>query len=72
MLAADSDYISFANSAMQKIQLNNQMSIVIKRVGSKKLTTEILSKNFKATFKQFIAQNNAYSFMNPIKNTPAY
>ena len=72
VFAADSDYIFFAHSVMQKIQLNNQINIAMKKVGSKNLTAGMLSKNFKATVKQFIAQNKAYSFMNPIKGTPAY
>ena len=32
----------------------------------------MLSKNFKATVYQFIAQEKAYSFMSSIKGTPAY
>ena len=44
----------------------------MKRVGSNNMTTEMLSKNFKAVAKRFIAQNKAYSFMNPIKGIPAY
>ena len=57
---------------MQKIQLNNQINITLKKVGSNNLTTGMLSNNFNATVKQFKAQNKAYSFMNPIKGTPAY
>ena len=32
----------------------------------------MLSKNFKATLHQFIAQDKAYSFISSIKGTPAY
>ena len=32
----------------------------------------MLSKNFKATVHQFIAQDKAYSFMSFIKGIPAY
>ena len=56
---------------MQKIQLNNQISIAMKKAGSSNLTAGMLNRNFKATVKQFTAQNKAYSFMNPIKGTPA-
>ena len=44
----------------------------MKKVGSNDLNAEILSKNFKATGNQFIAQNKDYSFMNLIKGKPAY
>ena len=36
------------------------------------MTVEMLCKNVKATVKKFIAQNKAYSFMNPINSTPGY
>ena len=39
----------------------------MKNVGSNILTAGKMNKNFKANVKQFIAQNKAYSVMNPIK-----
>ena len=36
------------------------------------MTVEMFCKNVKATVKKFIAQNKAYSFMNPINSTPGY
>ena len=71
VFAPDSDYIFFAPSVMQKIQLNNQINIAMKKFGSNNLTAGMLSKNFKATVMQFIVQKKAYSFMNPIKGAPA-
>ena len=72
VFAADIGHNFFAYSAMQKIQLNNQINITMKKLGSNNLTADMLSKNFKATAKQFIAQSKTYSFVNPIKGTPAY
>ena len=63
MFAADSDNIFFAHSIMQKIKLKNQINIAMEKVGSNYLTAGMMIKNFKATVKQFIAQNKAYSFM---------
>ena len=63
MFAADSDNIFFAHSIMQKIKLKNQINIAMEKVESNYLTAGMMIKNFKATFKQFIAQNKAYSFM---------
>ena len=70
--ASDSDYISFAHSVLQKVKLNSQINIAMRKVASDKITAGKFSKNFKQTVKQFIASNRVYSFMNLIKSTPAY
>ena len=38
----------------------------------KNVTAGILIQNFKETVKQFIASDEAFSFMNSIKGTPEY
>ena len=70
--ASDRDYIFFTHAVMQKIQLNDQINIAMKKIASDNLNPGKLSKNFKATIQQFIAQDRAYSFMSSIKGTPAY
>ena len=57
---------------MQKIQLNDQINIAMEKIVSDSLNAGKLSKNFKATIQQFIAQDKVYSFMSSIKGTPAY
>ena len=57
---------------MQKIQLNDQISIAMRKITSNSLNAGMLSSNFKATVQQFIAQDKAYSFMSSVKGTPAY
>ena len=52
---------------MQKIQLNGQINIAMKKIASDSLNAGKLSKNFKATIQQFIAQDKAYSFISSIK-----
>ena len=42
------------------------------KVLSDTLTAGLLSRNFKENTKRFVAQDKAYSFMTPIKETPAY
>ena len=69
---SDTDYIFFTNAVMQKIQLNDQINIAMKKVASDSLNAGKLSKNFKATIQQFIAQDKVYSFMSSIKGTPDY
>ena len=70
--AYDSDYIFFTRSVLQKLQLNSQINITMKKAACSTLTAGMLSKNFKETINQFIAREKAYSFMNAIKGTPAY
>ena len=70
--AADSDYIFFADSVLQKVQLNIQINIAIEKVISNNFTTEMLSKNFKQRIKELIANDKAFTFMSSIKSTSAY
>ena len=70
--ASDTDYIFFTYAVMQKIQLNDQINTAMKKIASDSLNAGKLSKNFKATIQQFIAQDKAYSFMSSIKDTPAW
>lgn len=42
------------------------------KVLSDTLTAGLLSRNFKENIKRFVAQDKAYSFKTPIKETPAY
>ena len=68
--ASDSDYIVFAHSVLQTLQLNSQIHIAVRKVACSTLTAGVFSKKFKKV--QFIARDKAYSFMNAIKGTPAY
>ena len=70
--SSDSDYIFFAHSVMQKLNLNSRVNIAMKKVKSGKLTAGMLSRNFKESVKSFVANDEAYSFMNTIKGIPAY
>ena len=70
--ASDNDYIFFAYTVLQKVQLSSQINIAMKKVLSHDSTARILSKNFKKTVQEFIAKNKAFSFMSYIKRTPAY
>ena len=70
--ASDSDYIFFAHSVMLKLCLKNQINIAMRKVSSDALTAGMLSGNFKAKVREFIATDKAFSFMNSIKGTPAY
>ena len=68
----DSNYIFFAHAVLQRIQLNSQISIVMRKVSSDILTARMFNRNFKETVRQFIASDKAYNFMNSIKGTPAH
>ena len=70
--SSDSDYIFFVHSVMQKLNLSNQINIAIRKVTSSQLTAGMLSINFNEKVKEFITSNQAFTFMNTIKGTPAY
>ena len=70
--ASHTDYIFFTHAVMQKIQLNDQINTAMKKIASDSLNAGKLSKTFKATIQQLIAQDKAYSFMPCIKGTLAY
>ena len=57
---------------MQQLNLNSQINIAMKKVSSNSLTAGMLSNNFSETIKSFIAKDEGFNFMNPIKGTPAY
>ena len=65
--AADSDYIFFGYSVLQKVQHSSHINIAMKKVISKHLTAGMLSKNFKQRVKELIAKDKAFSFMVQLK-----
>ena len=69
--AADSDYIFFEQSVLQKVQLSSEINIAMKKVISNNLTAGMLSKSFKQKVKELIAKDKAFSIMSSIKGTPA-
>ena len=54
------------------MQISNQINIAMRKVATTNLTAGKLSRSFKQTVQQFIASDEAFSFMNTIKGTPAY
>ena len=44
----------------------------MRKMATTNLTAGMLSRNFTETKQQFIASDEAFSFMNTIKGTPAY
>ena len=51
--ASDSDYIFYALSVMQQLNLNSQISIAMKKVCANQLTAGMLSNNFTDTVNSF-------------------
>ena len=70
--SSDSDYIFFAHSFLQQLSLNSQINIAMQNLAPRNVTAGMLTQNFKETVKQFSASDEAFSFMNSIKGTPAY
>ena len=57
---------------MQKLNRSNQINIAMRKVTSNPLTAGMLSSNFNEKVKEFIASDQAFTFMNSIQGTPAY
>ena len=70
--ASDTDYIFFANFVSQQTNLRNQVNVAMRKVSGRNISAGMLSDNFKETVKNFIANEEAYSFMNSVKGSPAY
>ena len=70
--SSDSDYIFFAQSVIEKLNLGNQTNTAMRKVTSNQLTACMLSRNFNEKIKEFIASDQAFTFKNSIKGTPAY
>ena len=69
---SENNYIFFAHTVLQKVQLSSQINIAMKKVLSNDLIPGMLSKNFKQRVQEFIAKDKAFSFMSSIKGTTAY
>ena len=67
-----SDYIFFAYSLIQNLSLSNHINIAMRKVASNQLTADMLRSNFNEKVQKFIARDQAFTFMNCIKGTPAY
>ena len=57
---------------MQNLNLSNQINIAMRKATSSQLTVGMLSSNVNEKVKHFIARDQAFTFMNSIKGTPAY
>ena len=67
MFASDPDYVFFAVLLTQQMKLQSQINIALKKVCTGRVTAGMLSHNFSDTVKSFIANDEAYHFMNTIK-----
>ena len=70
--ASDSDYIFFANHASQEMKLYSKITIAMKKMKGCNVTAGMFNNNFRETVNSFVAHDQAFSFMNEIKGTPAY
>ena len=70
--ASDSDYIFFAHAVTQHLNLNSCINIAMQKIKADSLTAGMMSSNFKERVKSFIASDDAFTFMNSLKGTPAY
>ena len=70
--ASDSDYIFFAHSVTQHLNLNSRINIAMQKIKADGLTAGMLLSGFKERVQSLIAHDDAFTFMNTLKGTPAY
>ena len=72
LFASEADYVFYTLTFTQKLKINSQINIALKKVCGGQLTEQIFTNNFSETVKIFLARDEAYQFMGNIKGTPAY
>ena len=72
MFASEVDYIFYALSVIQQLQLSSQINIALKMFCSGHVTAGMLVSNFTETVKSFLAKDGTYQVMGNIRGTPAY
>ena len=70
--ASDADYIFFPGSVYEQHHLHSSINFAMHKITPGALTAGIVKNNFKATIEEFVASDNAFSFMSLVKGTPAY
>ena len=70
--ASDTDYIFFAHAVTQHLNLNSRINIAMQKVKADGITAGMMTSDFKERVKSFIANDDAFTFMNTLKGTPAY
>ena len=63
--------ILYRNKQIQEF-LNFFIAMFFKKVNGKVLTAKMFQENFIKTVKSFLTGENAYTFMNSVKVSPAY
>ena len=67
--SSDFDYIFLAHSVKKKLNLSSRINRAMKKVKNNQLTAGILSKYFNESIKSFVANDEAFSFMNTVIGT---
>lgn len=70
--ACDADYIFFANFVSQQVNLRNQINVAMRKVSGSNINAGMLTDNFKERVRNFVVNEDAYTFMNTVKGLPAY
>jgi len=56
----------------QQINLRNSINVAMQKVSGQNFTAGMFTNNFRETVKSFVVNDEAYSFMNNVKGSPAY
>ena len=59
-------------SVYEQNHLRSSINFAMHKIKPGTLTAGTVKSNFKGTIERFVAKDNAFSFMNSVKGTPAY
>lgn len=62
----------FANFVSQQLYLRNQINVTICKVSGSNINVGMLTDDFKERVRNFVVNDKAYTFMNNVKESPAY
>ena len=72
MLQSQIVFFFFARNILQNVSLQQQINIAMRKVTGVVNTGSFKRMKFRETVKDFLANDQAFSFMNTTKETPAY
>ena len=71
--ASDTDYIFFALNVLPNLNKQKQINVVMHKVSTPALKAGFLNNtSLMETVREYVENDQAFTFMNSIKGTPAY
>ena len=71
--ASDTDYIFFARSVLQNLSMQEQLNVAVLKISTPALKAGFFNNtNFMEAIREYVENDQTFTFKNSIKGTPAY